>query len=475
MIKDVTIFGYRGFEFPRKISFAFPNNSPGSGLTYIVGPNNCGKSTILEAIKLFTKSSAPGISIGRRNVRTDRIKIDTCLTDGTVVTLRTIDGGGSETLFDGPIDRLNGKIYFLPSRRKFQTFFSRSESDRNTYIRNTDNEASREYTSANFHQRLFDINRNRRRAFTDRLISLTGDTNIQDWNIELDNHSQHFVNIKSNDSWHHSEGAGEGILSLLFIVDALENWDGVGIVLIDEPELSLSPIILRNLSNYLTEKATNAQIVIATHSPYLLDWAAIKNGGKIYRVIKDADNITVHSPAQDALNDVVRALTNNFNPHVLGLEAREILFVQDNIVLTEGQEDVVFLKLALKAIGLDAKANFFGYGVGGKSSMKSFVRLFVELGYKKIRCILDSDAQTEASDIKSNYPNVTVRVSPLGDVRDKDAVAARPARPGLMKKNGEINSGYEDVIREFFNEDEIGLAATNSTPDGSGSASGQEG
>ena len=54
-IKDLSMEGFRGFSKKRKIKFAVPNGTDeGSGLTVLVGPNNGGKSTIIEAIHLFT-------------------------------------------------------------------------------------------------------------------------------------------------------------------------------------------------------------------------------------------------------------------------------------------------------------------------------------------------------------------------------------------------------------------------------------
>lgn len=49
-IKRLTIKGLRGFSAKTNIHFAIPDNiTPGSGLTVMVGPNNSGKSTVIEA------------------------------------------------------------------------------------------------------------------------------------------------------------------------------------------------------------------------------------------------------------------------------------------------------------------------------------------------------------------------------------------------------------------------------------------
>ena len=53
MIKYISILGYRGSSKKIEIQFAIPNRELGSGLTILVGTNNSGKTTIIEAIKAF--------------------------------------------------------------------------------------------------------------------------------------------------------------------------------------------------------------------------------------------------------------------------------------------------------------------------------------------------------------------------------------------------------------------------------------
>ena len=64
MIKSITIQGLGGFGEERTIQFALPNNKLGGGLTILVGANNSGKTTILEAMRSFnsTKDNPPSFS-----------------------------------------------------------------------------------------------------------------------------------------------------------------------------------------------------------------------------------------------------------------------------------------------------------------------------------------------------------------------------------------------------------------------------
>ncbi|HAX53745.1 MAG TPA: hypothetical protein DDY59_15045 [Lachnospiraceae bacterium] len=63
MIKSISILGYRGYSTQKTIYFSIPNSNPGSGITFIVGANNSGKTTILESIKAFSSNSAPIFSV----------------------------------------------------------------------------------------------------------------------------------------------------------------------------------------------------------------------------------------------------------------------------------------------------------------------------------------------------------------------------------------------------------------------------
>ena len=68
-IKKLTIKGLRGFSEETNINFAIPDNiSPGSGLTVLVGPNNSGKSTVIEAIHLLS-ANTDIVPVSSRNIK----------------------------------------------------------------------------------------------------------------------------------------------------------------------------------------------------------------------------------------------------------------------------------------------------------------------------------------------------------------------------------------------------------------------
>jgi AAA15 family ATPase/GTPase len=67
MISSISIKGFRGFAEEQELKLADPNGNRGSGLTVIVGPNNGGKSTIIESFKLMSSGNDISFAEGQRN------------------------------------------------------------------------------------------------------------------------------------------------------------------------------------------------------------------------------------------------------------------------------------------------------------------------------------------------------------------------------------------------------------------------
>ena len=95
-IKRLTIKGLRGFSEKTNILFAIPDNiNPGSGLTVMVGPNNSGKSTIIEAVHLLS-SNLDIIPVSSRNIKTNgKVLIEAEDIIGNVSALQSTDNNGA--------------------------------------------------------------------------------------------------------------------------------------------------------------------------------------------------------------------------------------------------------------------------------------------------------------------------------------------------------------------------------------------
>src|SRR5437870_4714132 len=98
MIKRFEISGYRGFQTSQVFEPAIPDQQrQGSGLTVVIGPNNAGKSALLEGIRGFFSPHLT-FSEGKRNQAAhDHVQMRLTLTDGTAEWLKTIGAGGAAT------------------------------------------------------------------------------------------------------------------------------------------------------------------------------------------------------------------------------------------------------------------------------------------------------------------------------------------------------------------------------------------
>lgn len=273
---ELCVSGYRGFGERRALQLAQWNGTPGSGLTMVVGANNSGKSTFIEAIHYAARARHQReltFPQPRRHHLADAVKIELLRNDGRRLLIETIRPGGSQAIGrwlpeESRPDKFD--IHVTPSRRNFNPYFSSAGSeDRDWGLR--EQEFSRTQLRDSFVGRLRKVDRDpeARKVFDELLERIVG--RPLQWTIDEFATSQQFVKLVEKESWHTSEGLGDGLVSLLFIVDALYDSEPGALLAIDEPELSLHPQLIRRLGRVLSEFASNRQIVIATHSPLLLD------------------------------------------------------------------------------------------------------------------------------------------------------------------------------------------------------------
>ena len=206
-VKDLSIRGYRGFSKKQNLQFAQPTGELGSGLTILVGPNNGGKSTIVESLNALSSTQST-FSVGTRNKSAgDRVSI-TITIDNTKHKLQTVDAGGSETV------RLPEKssisYYVLPSRRYFNPYFHKGLIDRKSYLRNSLLPPTRSSELDQFSQRLFKALQ-RKEAFNEILGKIVNP--LPKWTIDQSDQGQHYVSINTGRYSHNSDGLGEGIVS----------------------------------------------------------------------------------------------------------------------------------------------------------------------------------------------------------------------------------------------------------------------
>jgi len=281
------------------------------------------------------------------------------------------------------------------------------------------------------------------------------------WTIDQDDNGSYFLKVKkSSELYHTSEGLGEGIVSLLFMVDAIFEVQKDDVIVIDEPELSLHPQLqIRFLKELLNVSKIN-QVVISTHSPNMVSLESAINGGVIARIYETDSSSTIRE-INDECRDFFKSVQNNiFNPHIWGLDARTCLFAEDGIIITEGQEDVVLYPRILEKIGFNSTINFFGFGAGGASNIIKVARMLHCLGFEKIGAIYDGDKVKECKEFNKEMSAFGYKAwfIPADDVRNKEEVKAKPAKDGLLDVEGKNLEHYVSDRKSIFGDIEVFLS-----------------
>lgn len=77
-IHSVELNNFKGFSTENnKLQFNLPNGTPGSGLNIFIGENNCGKSTIFEAISFIRDGSKKdGITLINKNTNNEKFYVE---------------------------------------------------------------------------------------------------------------------------------------------------------------------------------------------------------------------------------------------------------------------------------------------------------------------------------------------------------------------------------------------------------------
>ena len=281
---------------------------------------------------------------------------------------------------------------------------------------------------------------------------------VPHWTIEQSDEGSLYVKLGTEGTFHNSDGAGEGIVSLMFLVDSLYDSKPEDLIAVDEPELSLHPVYQRRLASLFAEYAKDRQIVLATHSPYFVDFEHILNGAAVARVHKDSHSCQISRLSRKSAEQLKGFLTDTHNPHVLGLSVRETFFLEDGVVVLEGQDDVLYYPKALEQLEIKGqlpadsssylRERFFGWGAGGADKVDKIVAVLHDLGFTRVAAILDNDKRGLIPDLEKGFPDYFFRSIPADDIRTKDESRAT----GLLDKNYAIHPEFEAETARLFNE-----------------------
>ncbi len=455
-IASVTIQGLRGFADEGRLLLAKPKEEAGSGLTVLLGPNNGGKSTIAEAFRAIGRQEGASFREGTRHMATDeRVKLRVETSAGRRATLETVIAGGSATSWkydDGGRPDILDRILVLPARRTFAAYFGGSPGstqERDKFVKTVAISPFRSDSLNYFGQRLFKI-QEQPEEFNALLTRLIGSPIA--WHLEESASGQWYLKVSRGRGSHSSEGLGEGLVSLIMLASALFDSQPGSVIVIDEPEMSLHPALQQRLLEVLVKYTDTRQIVIATHSPYMVGWQLIKVGAKITRVSHDGQTSKISQLGENLVAELDGLQRDRNNPHVLGLDATSAFFLEENVVLVEGQEDALLYPSILKDLGLELNGSIYGWGVGGAGKMRLIARLLSQLGFERVAGVLDGNMEGEAERLREEFPKYKFAVIPADDVRTKPAVSARDATQGLLDEEGRIREGRRDETRAVLEQ-----------------------
>jgi predicted ATP-dependent endonuclease of OLD family len=339
----------------------------------------------------------------------------------------------------------------LPSRRRFNPLLSGSaqstKEDRAQYISNTSFPGTRGEEMDRFQVRIFEWQRNIKRFNSDLKKIL--DT-LPNWSIEQYPSGQYYLKFDYNGFVHSSDGLGDGIINIFFIVDALYDSGIQHTIVIDEPELSLHPSLQKRVLKLLAEYAKDRQIVIATHSPYFINFDYLANGARLFRTVKENNLIKIYQLSTESITSIKNYQNDLNNPHVLGLNAKEVFFLEDRVILVEGQDDKYCYEKMQNKLGILLKGEFFGWGVGGTEKMKHIAKILHDLGYKKVVGILDSNDETKKiyDDLSKQFKDYKFFIIPTEDVRKKSG----SKKTTICDKFGELKNEHIDTMKKMFEE-----------------------
>ncbi|MBK7844127.1 MAG: AAA family ATPase [Bdellovibrionales bacterium] len=448
LLHKIEIENFKGYGAKQTVNIAIPNGADGSGLTVVVGENNTGKSTIVDAIKKLHRG-AKFLPKERHGGKTPLI----VLTDKNGNTKSITKGKKATVAVTGSGLLRENSFEIVPSRRHWRHNFQAGNlSDYNTYLTNTFGTDSRESTDAHLGGLLEKISDDAHLKSEFDVMMAALIPGFANWEIDTDDRSQDYVKYSCGSNLEHDTSlVGDGLISLFRICAHLVSTNNDLLLIIDEPELSLSPITQRRLGRLIAEKAREKQIIVNTHSPHLINWQDLANGAYIYRTVK-RDNgqceIRRFDTTKPSFVKLLSSVDDWQKPHVLDAVAKEIFFTE-KVLFLEGQEDVGLVRKFISDQNIVTNFEIFGYGTGGSANIPFYFEMCRDLGIKAA-ALFDSGAPGITGAMA--YTEFKVIEHPFADIRYKPAKDGKPEKQGLFNEDGTITSANSDILKAKVSE-----------------------
>lgn len=406
------IKNFKCFQSQQSLLFAAAKEGfLGSGITYIVGANNSGKTTLIEALSI----KEPHI------MKTSELSgagdPEFCLYGGGQLLRKcALLRAGSHTILENPKLNDAAKFEFISSRREWDSNASGGFSFVGQSFGSSLNLHNRQNTiQVAVELKTIEADPKKYAEF----LKLVQRVIPEFTNFAIGNEDNEYIEYISGSGVRHKASfLGDGVITviriLLQLYVAREN-----ALVIDEPELSLHPAAQKRLLEVIAEYSQRRQIVIATHSPFFINWKFFENGATINRVVKADDGVSrVFSILDFSPYKKLIHSANWQQPYLLDAVAKEVFFSADGLLFLEGQEDVGLLADEPSLVGV----NIFGYGVRGKDNFKFAFALARDLGFRKVCSILDyGESETRIKEeLSKAFPDYMVIQWNKSDIRDKN-------------------------------------------------------
>ena len=415
-------------------------------MTILVGPNNSGKSAILEAIQFLQNNDTPAITKSQRNGATGgRFAIEYATDDGPRILAAQSEGG--PVVWEQRPNRTDTEqIFVVPSRRALEAKFGTGPGARTEFNKNTSALSLRSPYRA-LSGRIIDIDRDKAH-FNELLFRILG-KHVQ-WYLEDAGNGQFYIEVTGPSHSHSGDGLGDGLLALFVLVDALRDFPEGHTLVIDEPELSFHPATQRRFAEVLAEFSSRRQIILATHSPYFVNWAHIEHGARLFRVFVGEGSSTIAGLTDATAADAIALLRDRQNPHLLGLEAREVFFLEDGAILVEGADDRFYYPEIAAQLGVRLGGSYYGWGTGGAANMPTIAAILHDLGFQRVVGFLDQGQEKILAGLKHDFPQYCFQVIPARDVLTKDPRKATERVEGLLDEAKQLRSQHRDEIARIL-------------------------
>lgn len=374
-LEQIKIHNFRKFAEESELNFTFP-------LTVIVGKNGSGKTTVMKAIKLLSGKQIPqdeffetviddggflnaelSYSMDGKLMKYKRLRQNEWGKEGeiptnfnvTYIQTKTMVGAIDKSLLYDDIGKSTGRTqkieYVIKQSRKIMQN-QKSNSERK----------ERHFLSEN----------------AVKIVNSILQGNIQ--SIEVIRHKYYSgtwgTSVIFNDGQQYSEyNAGSGEFVLASMIDRIERIPSGGILLLDEPEVSLHPGAQKSLICYILEviKKKKIQVIITTHSTSIVEKLP-KSAIKCFRKIE---------------NDVIVIEEQVFFQNAF-LELGSDIVDKKHIIVEDDMAKNIIDKI-LKEEGLDELLQIDFYP-GGASNIKKYTILtYSKTKVKNRYIIFDGD------------------------------------------------------------------------------------